>query len=74
MQILDLTCEACGAAYDVAESTTLEGTPSEFNCAVCGHALVRLDAHRYRVCRLVVPAERPHFHVPHDAPAPVPNF
>jgi hypothetical protein len=73
MRIFDLNCAACGAGYNVAESATLDGAPSEFNCAVCGHPLVRLDAHRYRVCRLTVPAERPHFHVPHDAPEPLTN-
>jgi hypothetical protein len=64
MQIFDLTCDTCGATYDVAESATLDGEPTEFSCRVCGHAMTRLDAHRYRVCRMIVPAERALFHIP----------
>ena len=72
MRIFDLSCDACGAAYDVAESATLEGTPTEFSCVVCGNTLIRLGEHRYRVCRMVVLAEHPYFHVPLDASEPLP--
>jgi hypothetical protein len=71
MRIFDLSCDACGAAYDVAESATLDGAPTEFSCAVCGNALIKLEEHRYRVCRMVVLAEHPYFHVPLDAPEPL---
>ena len=73
MRILDLTCDACGAAYNVAESATIDGGASQFSCTICGSDLARLDAGRYRVCRLVMPAEHPYFPVPSDAPEPVVN-
>jgi hypothetical protein len=65
MRIFNLTCDGCGAVYDVAESATLDGPPADFSCSVCGHALVHLHAHRFRVCRMTIPADRSH--VPHEA-------
>jgi hypothetical protein len=71
MRIFDLTCDQCGAAYDVAESMTLEGDASEFRCAICGNTLLRLDDRRHRVCRMEMFADHPCFHGPQDAPAPI---
>jgi transposase-like protein len=74
MQILEVTCRACGAIYHVAESATIEGDASEFSCTICASHLTRLESHHYRVCRMVMPAEYPYFHEPRDAPQPIANF
>jgi hypothetical protein len=73
MRIYELTCDVCDTAYNVAESATIPGDASQFNCAVCGSKLIKLDAPCHRVCRLVAPAEWPHFHAPHDVPLPLVN-
>ena len=54
MRILGLTCDACGAAYNVAESATIEGDASEFSCAICGSDRVRAKIYR----ELIDEAER----------------
>jgi len=73
MRIFEVSCNACGSAYNVAESGTIHGEESEYSCTVCGATLIKLTSHHYRVCRMVAAAEHPYFHVPGDAPEPVVN-
>jgi hypothetical protein len=71
MRIFELTCGDCGAAYNVAESATIEGSASDLSCKVCGGSLAHLEGSRFRVCRLEVSAEHPYFYLPRDAPEPL---
>ena len=73
MRIFELTCGDCGAAYNVAESATIAGSASDLSCKVCGSDLAHLESGHLRVCRLVVFAEHPYFHLPRDAPEPLAN-
>jgi hypothetical protein len=63
MHIFDKQCRGCGAVYNIAESASLPGDPSDFACAVCGRLLVRMDEPNARVCRLAVHPAEPRFHV-----------
>jgi hypothetical protein len=74
MRIFELECARCGALFGVAESTTLPGESTDFTCAVCGTEFAHLNAANHRVCRMLVPADKPVFHLPADAPEPVINL
>ena len=55
MKIVDITCQECGASYQMAESTTAKGRAGEQACTMCGGILAEWPAGGLKVFRLVVP-------------------
>jgi hypothetical protein len=64
MKISDITCGSCGSIYEVAESTSAEGSAGHAECAVCGGLLEAWRDRRMRAYRLVLSAEHKYPHVP----------
>jgi hypothetical protein len=58
MRISDLSCPSCGSAYEMAESTSAEGSPGRAECSVCGGLLDSWQAPSLRAYRLVLSPER----------------
>jgi hypothetical protein len=63
MRISDLSCPSCGSAYEMAESTSAEGSPGHAECSVCGGLLDSWQAPRLRAYRLVLSPERKYRHI-----------
>ena len=58
MRIADVTCEDCGASYQVAESATVRGSSGEATCTICGKVLAKWDDGKLKAFRMVIP---PHY-------------
>ncbi len=59
MKITDVRCNACGAEYECAESSTLAGrNPHVVCCEVCSAPLSGAPHGRFVLYRLVVAPER----------------
>jgi hypothetical protein len=63
MRISDLSCPSCGSAYEMAESTSAEGSPGRAECSVCGGLLDSWQAPSLRAYRLVLSPERKYRHI-----------
>ena len=60
MRIFETQCSACGSVHEIAGSETLsDGGPYELRCSVCGEEIDPGGAPFIKVCRLLMPAERP---------------
>jgi len=55
MKISDITCPACQASYEVAESISVRGNPGRAKCAVCGALIESWEEPKLRAYRLVLP-------------------
>lgn len=64
MKISDITCPSCGSFYEVAESTSAEGSPGRVECAVCDGLLDAWREPRIKVHRLVLSSEHKYQRVP----------
>jgi uncharacterized Zn finger protein len=63
MRISDLTCPSCASAYEMAESTSMEGSPGRVECNVCGELLDSWETPKLRAYRLVLSPERKYRHI-----------
>jgi hypothetical protein len=57
MRISEVTCASCASIYEVAESSSAEGSPGRTECAVCGKLLESWRNPRLKAYRLVIPLE-----------------
>jgi uncharacterized Zn finger protein len=63
MRISDLTCPSCASAYEMAESTSMEGSPGRVECSLCGELLDSWETPKLRAYRLVLSPERKYRHI-----------
>jgi hypothetical protein len=54
MRMYEITCSACGASFDVAESETVVGSPGQKNCSACGNVLTSWGDRKLKAFRLVM--------------------
>jgi hypothetical protein len=54
MKISDVTCPHCGALYLLAESISVDGSPSDEACKICGKTLAGASDGRLRAFRLMM--------------------
>jgi predicted Zn finger-like uncharacterized protein len=71
MKIYDVNCPSCLTPYEVAESTSVKGSPGRVQCAICGTLLASWQEPKARVYRLIFPLEHKYPRVP-VPPSPVP--
>ena len=57
MKISDIVCPSCLASYEVAESTSVKGSPGRAECSVCGALLASWQESKLRAYRLTSPPE-----------------
>lgn len=55
MKIADITCQDCGALYQVAEAESVQGSSGQASCSFCGSTLARWDHGTLKAFRLVIP-------------------
>jgi hypothetical protein len=70
MKISGITCPSCLASYEVAESTSAEGSPGSARCRVCGGLLASWQEPKLRAYRLILRPEHIYSNVP-VPPSPV---
>jgi hypothetical protein len=70
MKMSDITCPSCLASYEVAESTSAEGSPGRAQCRICGGLLASWQEPKLRAYRLVLPPQQKYSNVP-VPPSPV---
>jgi hypothetical protein len=58
MRISDFSCQSCASVYQVAESSSAEGSPGRAECAVCGKLLESWEEPQLKAYRLVIPLEQ----------------
>jgi hypothetical protein len=58
MRISDFSCHSCASVYQVAESSSAEGSPGQAECAVCGKLLESWEKPQLKAYRLVIPLEQ----------------
>jgi ribosomal protein S27E len=60
MKISDVTCPHCGALYLLAESVSVDGSPGNEACKICGKTLASSNDGKLRAFRLMMsPVPRP---------------
>jgi len=64
MKISDVVCPSCGSSYEVAESTSVQGSPGRVVCTVCSALLDSWQEPKMKVHRLVLSGERKYHRVP----------
>jgi uncharacterized Zn finger protein len=64
MKITNMTCSSCGAAYEMAEAVSVQGSPGEEKCALCGAVLAQWKEPSLRAFRLVMAAEHRYARIP----------
>ena len=64
MRLYDVTCSACGAMYEVAESETAVGSPGVQKCSICGVTLASWSNGRLKAFRLEMSTEHRYASVP----------
>jgi len=64
MKISDVTCLGCGSSYEVAEATSVRGTPGQAKCAMCGELLETWQEPKLKAFRLVMSSEHRYARVP----------
>lgn len=64
MKITGITCSSCGAAYEMAEATSVQGSPGQENCTLCGTVLAHWHEPGLRVFRLVMASEHRYASIP----------
>jgi len=64
MKISDITCPSCLASYEVAESTSAEGSPGSAQCRICGGLLASWQEPKLRAYRLILQPEHKYSNVP----------
>jgi uncharacterized Zn finger protein len=57
MKMSDVTCPSCLAAYEVAESVSMKGSPGRAQCTICGELLASWEEPKLRAYRLILPSE-----------------
>src|SRR5260221_14796437 len=70
MKMSDITCPSCLASYEVAESTSAEGSPGHVQCRICGGVLASWQEPKMRGHRLIFPPQQKYFKLP-GPPSPV---
>src|SRR5260370_17008545 len=66
MKISGFACPSCAASYEVAESTSAEGSPGRAECTICDRLLESWQEPKIKAYRLVLLPEHkyPHFPAP----------
>jgi hypothetical protein len=64
MKITSITCSCCGAAYELAEAASVQGSAGEEKCVLCGAVVARWNEPRLRAVRLVMATEHRYTRVP----------
>jgi hypothetical protein len=64
MKITSITCSCCGAAYEVAEAASVQGSPGEEKCVLCGEVVTQWNEPRLRAVRLVMASEHRYARMP----------
>jgi uncharacterized Zn finger protein len=54
MRITDISCEECGASYEIAESATVSGSAGRADCGACGTLLAKWSDGQLKAFRMVV--------------------
>jgi uncharacterized Zn finger protein len=57
MKMSDATCPSCLAAYEVAESVSVKGSPGRVQCSICGELLASWQEPKLRAYRLIMPSK-----------------
>jgi len=70
MKISDTTCPSCLAAYEVAESLSVKGSPGRAQCSICGTLLASWQEPKLRAYRLILSPEHKYSSVP-VPPSPI---
>jgi hypothetical protein len=55
MKISDVTCAHCGALYLLAESVSVDSSPGDETCKICGKTLAGANDGKLRAFRLMIP-------------------
>jgi hypothetical protein len=54
MKISDCRCPSCGSLYEIAESTSMQGSPGRAECSVCGAVLESWREPKLKAYRLAL--------------------